>query len=233
MFQLAADVEVLVGNQLGRPGDTEYELAHRYADGGRVLAPFAVPLISSVFSAHLRERMRDIFVTPEEAELGSLRAETDVAVAFIDVVGFSGLGERVAAGHLMTVAANLLTLAEAVVELPVRIVKTIGDALLLMSRDGVPLVDALVKINENANASESLPPVHTGVAFGRAYIGGADVYGAPVNLASRLTDLAPAGRIWADAAFVRASGDVARWAAIGVQEVKGLTDPVEVYEARP
>src|SRR5690242_16216428 len=106
MWQLAADMEVLVGSALGRAGDTEYELAHRYADAARVLAPAAAPLIVSAFTAHLRERMRDIFVTPEEVVDGGLRALTDVAVAFVDVVGFTGLGARVDAGQLKSVAAS-------------------------------------------------------------------------------------------------------------------------------
>lgn len=67
MSRLAADLEVIVGKELGRPGDTEYELAHRYADGARVLAPSAVPLVRCAFTAHLRDRMRDIFVTAQEA----------------------------------------------------------------------------------------------------------------------------------------------------------------------
>jgi adenylate cyclase len=231
MWQLAADIEIIVGNELGRPGDTEYELAHRYEEAARVLAPAGVPVIASAFAAHLRGRMRDIFVTPEEAEFGTLRAETEVAVAFVDVAGFTNLGERVAAGELMSIATTLIAIAEEVVEAPVRIVKTVGDAILLMSRDAPALLSAVIRISSRAEESERVPPLHTGVAFGLAYAGGADVYGAPVNLASRLTDLAPPGRIWADAAMVRTSETASgQWAPRGRFEVKGFSRPVDVYE---
>jgi adenylate cyclase len=228
MSRLAADLEVIVGDELGRPGDTEYELAHRYADGARVLAPSAAPLVRCAFTAHLRDRMRDIFVTAEEAEYGSLRAVADVAVAFVDVVGFTSLGERVGAGELKSIANRLIEVAEATIVRPVRLIKSMGDAILLISRDAPALVGVLDAIHAAFAAEPDAPPIHSGIAFGVAHLGGADVYGAPVNHASRITDLAPSGEIWADAALVHASGSY-RWAALGARELKGADAPVEVF----
>ena len=229
--RLAADVEVIVGNELGRPGDTEYELAHRYADAGRVLAPLAAPLVASAFSAHLRERMREIFVTAEEAEFGTLRAIAHVSVAFVDVVGFTELGERVDGGELKSIADRLESIADAALRPPVRVVKSIGDAIMLMSRDSRALLDGLVAIG-NAAAAETISlPIHCGVADGPAHVGGADVYGAPVNLASRLTDLAPPGKIWAAASVATAGSDgAAGWLSLGDRRVKGCAEPIELFE---
>jgi adenylate cyclase len=228
MSRLAADMEVIVGNELGRPGDTEYELAHRYADGARVLAPSAVPLVRCAFTAHLRDRMRDIFVTAEEAEYGSLRAVTDVAVAFVDVVGFTSLGERVDAGQLRSIADRLVDVAEAALVPPVRVVKSLGDAILLMSRDASALVAVLTRIADVMASDLDTPPIHCGVAYGPTNCGGADIYGAPVNLASRITDIAPSGEIWADFRMVQACPEAA-WIALGPREVKGAEAPIEVF----
>jgi adenylate cyclase len=230
MWQLAADLEVIIGNELGRAGDTEYELAHRYADAASVLAPAAVPLVAGAFTAHLRERMREIFVTPAEAERGALRAVAEVTVAFVDVVGFTELGERVDADHLKSVASRLVDIAEAVLNPPVRLVKTLGDALLLMSRDTTALVDAVVEINTAAGVDPELP-VHCGVAHGPAHVGGADVYGATVNLASRLTDLAPPHQIWASTATAALDTNLRHhWQSLGHRAVKGCADPIEIVE---
>ncbi len=228
MSRLAADMEVIVGNELGRPGDTEYELAHRYADGARVLAPSAAPLVRCAFTAHLRDRMRDIFVTAEEAEYGSLRAVTDVAVAFVDVVGFTSLGERVDAGQLRSIADRLVDVAETALVPPVRVVKSLGDAILLMSRDAPALVAVLTRMAAVMASDPETPPIHCGIAYGLTNCGGADIYGAPVNLASRITDLAPSGEIWADALMVRACPDV-EWTALGGHQIKGAETPVEVF----
>jgi adenylate cyclase len=230
MWQLTADMEVIVGNALGRPGDTEYELAHRYADAARVLAPSAVPLVAGAFTAHLRERMRDIFVTPGEAEFGSLRAVTDVAIAFVDLVGFTGLSERVDAGDLKSIAMRLADLADAAIEIPVRLVKTVGDAVMLMSRDADALLRVVIEIHRAARLDPTLPAIHSGVAYGSAHLGGADVYGVPVNVASRLTDLAPAGSIWATAAVSGAARDSFPWTTRGPHELKGCTGPTTILE---
>jgi adenylate cyclase len=228
MSRLAADLEVIVGDELGRPGDTEYELAHRYADGARVLAPSAAPLVRCAFTAHLRDRMRDIFVTAEEAEYGSLRAVADIAVAFVDVVGFTSLGERVDAGQLRSIANRLVDVAEGALVRPVRVVKSLGDAILLMSLDAPALAGVLTEIHEVMGSDPDAPPIHCGVAYGLTNCGGADIYGAPVNLASRITDLAPSGEIWADTRMVqRCPG--AGWTALGARDVRGAEEPVEVF----
>jgi adenylate cyclase len=231
MSRLAADLEVIVGTELGRPGDTEYELAHRYADGARVLTPSAAALVAGAFTAHLRDRMRDIFVTAEEAEFGSLRAVAEVAVAFVDVVGFTSLGERVDAGELKSIATRLVDFAEAAMTPGVRLVKNLGDAILLVSRDAPEMLRVLVAINEAVRSDPEVPPVHCGVAYGVAHLGGADVYGAPVNRASRITDLAPSGEVWADAAVVQVC-DTGRWTSLGSRELKGAEAPVEVFRFR-
>jgi adenylate cyclase len=228
MSRLAADIEVIVGSDLGRPGDTEYELAHRYADGARVLAPNAAALVAGAFTAHLRDRMRDIFVTAEEAEFGSLRAVAEVAVAFVDVVGFTSLGERVDAGELKSIATRLVALAEAAMTPDVRLVKHLGDAILLVSRDASQMLRVLLAINEAVRSDPDAPPVHCGVAYGIAHLGGADVYGATVNRASRITDLAPSGDVWADAAVVQVC-DTFRWTSLGPRKIKGAEAPVEVF----
>jgi adenylate cyclase len=228
MSRLAADMEVIVGNELGRPGDTEYELAHRYADAARVLAPNAATLVAGAFTAHLRDRMRDIFVTAEEAEFGSLRAVAEVAVAFVDVVGFTSLGERVDAGELKSIAVRLVEAAEAAIIPPVRLVKNLGDAILLISRDAPALLQVLSGIGDAIRSHPDAPPIHCGVAYGVAHLGGADVYGAPVNHASRITDLAPSGEIWADADIADRC-DACRWTPLGPRAIKGADEPIAVF----
>jgi adenylate cyclase len=172
--------------------------------------------------------MRDIFVTAEEAEFGSLRAVADVAVAFVDVVGFTSLGERVEAGELKSIANYLVDVAEAALVAPVRLVKSLGDAILLISRDAPALVQVLASVRQTFATDRGAPPIHSGAAFGRAHLGGADVYGAPVNHASRITDLAPSGEIWADTSLVRAC-DSFTWTALGSRALKGADAPLDVF----
>jgi adenylate cyclase len=230
MWQLAADLLIILGNEFARPGDTEYELAHRYADAAAVFATATEPMVSSAFNAHFRDRLQEIFVSPAEAYDGSLRATTDVTVAFVDVVGFTALGQRVEARELKTVAARLVDLATDVIEAPVWLINTVGDAILLMSRDSTALAGALAAILERAAATTTLPPVHAGAACGDAHVGGGDVYGAPVNLASRLTDLAPARRLWTTADLAARTASACSWRPLGPRSIRGSSESVEVFE---
>ena len=70
------------------------------------------------------------------ARRGALPGARMVAVAFADLVGFTRLGEEVPPEELERLAANRL--AEAAREVavkPVRFIKTIGDAVMLVSAE--------------------------------------------------------------------------------------------------
>ena len=75
----------------------------------------------------------------------------DCAVAFADLVGFTELGETIPVEELGSVAGRLSKLAEAAVEPPVKIVKEIGDAVMLVSPDPAPLVDAALRLVEGSD----------------------------------------------------------------------------------
>jgi class 3 adenylate cyclase len=52
----------------------------------------------------------------------------------------------------------------------------------------------------------------------------------PVNIASRLTDLAPPGKIWAAEEIASISANSLSWTSLGLQEIKGCTEPLPVFE---
>jgi len=229
MWQLASDALIILGDEFVHRGDTEYELAYRYAEVARLLAPAAVPMVSAGFQAHVRERMREIFVTPDEAQRGALRAIAEVTVAFVDVVGFTELGERVEAGELRSLASRLADAASSVIDPPVRLVKVVGDAVMLSSRDTGALLEALLDLAALLRKEPGLPAVHMGMARGPAHVGGADVYGSPVNLASRLTDLARTECLLASESVRDDDANPYPWRAREVR-VKGFDWPLAVYE---
>jgi adenylate cyclase len=68
-----------------------------------------------------------------ERSSGSLPGAREMTVAFADLVGFTELGEMVAPEELERVANRLAELARDVMVIPVRFVKTIGDAVMFVS----------------------------------------------------------------------------------------------------
>jgi class 3 adenylate cyclase len=110
------------------------------------------------------------------------------------MVGFTRLGEAVPPEDLVRLVERLGDLAREIVNPPVRSVKTIGDALMLICPDLVKLVDAMLELSEATGRDETLPQLRIGIASGWAVSRARDWFGSPVNVASHVTELRSPGR---------------------------------------
>ncbi|HEX2232202.1 MAG TPA: adenylate cyclase regulatory domain-containing protein [Thermoleophilaceae bacterium] len=216
-----------------QPGVNEAELAFRYADGTRALVPLLDEVTRHMLHLHLRERARNAVIGDAELESGRLVGSETIAVCFADLVGFTKLGERLPSEELGSVAGRLAELAAEAAEPPVRMVKTIGDAAMLVSDEPGPLVEAALSLVESAERQgQAFPSVHAGIAHGEALPRGGDWYGRPVNLASRITDFARAGSVVADATVREAADGHYDWSRIGRRRLKGIRGQVELFRVR-
>lgn len=129
----AAAVRTLLGESLVRPGDTERDIAIRFADAARELHSDTVLTLAYLFRAHLLHQLRSDLVDQADLAVGRVSATHEVAVCFVDLVGFTRLGERAAPEDIGRLADRLGGLASEVAEDPVRLVKTIGDAAMFVS----------------------------------------------------------------------------------------------------
>jgi adenylate cyclase len=216
-----------------RPGSTELELARNYEAASRLLAPSLGPLLDTVLRLHLRKAVATEIVTAQERSQGALPGAREVVVAFADLVGFTRMGEEVPPEVLGAVAGRLEDLAQGVVVPPVRVVKTIGDAVLLVSTDAAAMVDAALALVEvAAEEGEDFPQLRVGIASGPAVSRAGDWFGAPVNLASRLSSVARAGSVVATQEVRDAVGDEVRWSHAGAKRLKNVADEVRLFRAR-
>ena len=79
-----------------------------------------------------------------------------------------------------------------------RLVKTIGDAALLVGPDATTLLELALELIDAADAEgEDFPQLRVGMAAGAALSRAGDWYGRPVNLASRVTAIARPGSVLA------------------------------------
>lgn len=219
-----------------RPGLTEQQLAATYAAVAESLVPLVGPLVDQMLRIQLNHAVREEVVTASEREAGRLPGAREVTVAFADLVGFTRLGEQLPPEQLEQVAERLGRLTVEVVEPPVRFVKSIGDAVLLVSPDPVALVAAAHALVAAAEGEgEDFPQLRIGIASGAAVSRGGDWFGRPVNLASRITGAARAGSVVSDAVTREAIGDrgALRWSFVGERKLKGLPAPVKLHRSRP
>ena len=228
MAQAADAMGELFSQTFVKPGVSEDELAQRNAEAAGVMLPAVTPIIEYLLNLHMRERLRHQAVTLAMLEAGNRMGAQDVAVAFADLVGFTRLGEQFAAEEVGAVAATLGRLAGDIACPPVRLVKTIGDAAMLVSSDADALVRSAVELIEAADAAGDLPRLRVGAAFGPALTRSGDWYGRPVNLASRITGVADAGTLFASTELRQAAQGFA-WIAAGTRKLKGIEEEVEVH----
>ena len=96
----------MFGEAFLHPGDTERDLGLRYAEALRNLGPLAAPTLGHMLNLRLREQMREAVIGQAELQSGRLPGAQPVTVGFVDIVGFTQLGEEIAPEDLGAVVRD-------------------------------------------------------------------------------------------------------------------------------
>jgi adenylate cyclase len=223
----------LVTRTLMQPGDTERDLALRFAAAAEHMLPLFEPTLSYAFRAHMLEQIRRDVIGTADLAAGEIGTAPEIAVCFADLVGFTKLGEQVETEELGLIAGRLDELASAVAEPPVRLVKLIGDAAMLVSADAAAMVEAALRMVEAADEEgDDFPRLRAGVAHGSVHVQAGDYYGRPVNLASRLTGIAKPGSVLLDEAAKGAANADFAYSYAGEKRLKGFDARTKLFRAR-
>jgi len=226
----------LVGDAFARAGADEHELGLRWGQAARELVPLVGPLLAYGYRTALLRSLRQRIVDRETLAKGQTVASRAVSVAFADLVGFTRLGEQVDARELGALSGRLTEMAAAVAEHPVRLVKTIGDAVMLVTtEEPETLIDAVIAlVGATGEEGEEFPRVRVGIANGLALPRAGDWYGRPVNLASRITAKARPGSVLATEDLKEAAGSERyQWSFAGHFRLRGLEGEVPLHRCRP
>jgi adenylate cyclase len=205
------------------PGSTELQLAEAFERLADQLGGVVGPLVTDVMLMQLRRSFETEAVSFAERTSGNLSGARKVTVAFADLVGFTDLGEIMAPEYLERTASRLVELAREAVVAPVRYVKAIGDAVMFVSTDAAALVDVVIALTWRTEEL-GLPRIRAGIASGSAVSHSGDWYGRPVNLASRITDVARPGSVVTSTAVREelAHRTDLHWRAFGPRMLKGI-----------
>jgi len=160
------------------------------------------------------------------------------AIVFTDLAGFTEFtairGDE-AALELLTVQDQLVS---DLIEGRGRVVKELGDGLMLWFDDTCHAVEVALALQERfdeSSAKDNLPLwVRIGVHYGQAAQRGSDLVGHDVNVAARVADLAAPGEVLiSEAAAERVAAQMEGvWCEeMGPTVMKGLPEPVGIYRA--
>lgn len=217
-------------NVLLRPGASEIELAQAAEELARWSAPELGPMVEDLLFMQLRTSFQIEAVTAAERAVGKLPGAHQITVAFADVAGFTRLGEVLPPMELARVASRLAETAQHAAVTPVRFVKSVGDAVMLMCFEPAPLLSALLELADRGKA-DGLPRLRIGVASGLAVTRGGDWFGSAVNLASRVTAAARPGTVMVAESTREAVGNISdfKWSAAGARQLKGVSGKVNLF----
>jgi adenylate cyclase len=109
-----------------------------------------------------------------------------VGVVFADLCGFTALTESVGDDAAAELANRFHALAWWSLAPGARLVKTLGDGVLIVAPDAEAALCTARRLRDRVAADRMLPPVHAGLAAGPVVWRRHDVFGATVNAAARL-----------------------------------------------
>lgn len=166
-------------------------------DGALLLADDVVPRVeelqSIVWRRHLTNAAARVLVGDEQT--GSTQA-----VLFVDIVGYTSRSKSLDDRELVAWLEAFESAAmDVVVEHGGRIIKNIGDELLLVTDTArAAAAIALELTARGRDEDDPFPQVRAGLAYGDVVLRLGDVYGPVVNVAARLTSVARPGTVLVD-----------------------------------
>jgi adenylate cyclase len=233
MARIAEANRELVVRTLMQPGDSERDLALRFAAAAEYMLPLIGPTLVHALQANMLEQIRRDVIATADLASGEIRGTAELAVCFADLVEFTRLGEEIPAEELGMVAGRLEEMASAVAEPPVRLVKTIGDAAMFVSAEPEPMLAAALELIAAAEAEgDQFPLLRAGLACGSVLPQSGDYYGRPVNLASRITGVARPGSVVVEGNVKDGAEDGYVYTYIGERRLKGIDSRVKLFRAR-
>ena len=160
-------------------------------------------------------------------------------VVFADLFGSTGVFESLGnakATEAVTGVTNWL--ADKFVDNGGRVVKFLGDGVLVVFQNNIEAVVAVVEVQRAyqqrlvVGLGTSYMPLRIGVACGDVEMVDDDCYGDAVNVAARLSELAGPHQIWINLAAMQDNAHVldVRSRLLGPIHLRGRSEPITVYQ---
>ena len=123
-----------------------------------------------------------------------------LSVVFVDIVGYTSRSKSLDDAELVAWLEGFEdTCADIATDHGGRIIKNIGDEVLVVADDAVAAAEIALEMVDRGSADDDpFPPVRAGLAHGEVVLRLGDVYGPTVNIAARLTSLARPGTVLVD-----------------------------------
>ena len=233
-----ADAEVrlfhlYVHEPLMRDGVPGLEMAEEMEDLARDLLPLASPVMDYVHQRYLQHFVEQDMVghmeveLDEKVELGRVR----VVIAFADLAGYVRFTEEAGEEEAFSTVERFIDAVTDTLPEDARVVKTIGDEVMVVGQDVPALTDWAVGFQR---LYRERPTPRIGVHAGVVLYRDGDYFGREVNLAARVVARARGGEVIVTGAVMEQIRS-AEWLAfenIGEVKLKGFDEPSSLFRAQ-
>jgi len=198
------------------------------------MLPFVSPIMNYLHARFLAHFVEQDVIGHIEADLDDGIAEEGrmrVTVAFADLAGYTRLTEEAGEQEALGAVERFVETVEQTLPIEARVIKTLGDEVMIVGSDPVALTDWAVGLPASLPAGS--PPPRIGVHHGAALYRDGDYYGREVNRAARVVARAAGGEVLVTRPVVdMAAGlDGLRFELIGGVVLKGFSEPTELFIA--
>jgi adenylate cyclase len=227
-------IHLYVHEPLMRKGVPSQEIAEEMEGLTREVLPFAAPFMTYLHSRFLAHFVEQDMIGHMEGELGAealAEGRLRVAIAFADLAGYARLtverGDEVALGTV----ERFVEAVEQSLPLEARVIKTLGDEVMVVGADPVALSGWAVALQAGIAPGDPQPRI--GIHYGEALYRDGDYYGSDVNQAARVVARAGGGEVLVTRAVVdmAAGVDGLEYTRIGEVRLKVFSEPTELFVA--
>jgi adenylate cyclase len=227
-------VHMYVHEPLMRSGVSDLQIAEQMDGIVRELVPFITPLMTWVHGRFLAHFVEQDVIGHMEADIDGHASEAGrlrVAIVFADLAGYTRLTEEQGDERAVGAVERFVEEVEHTLPLEARVLKTLGDEVMVVGPDPVALTRWAVGFQ--ARAPAGVPPPRIGIHHGEAIYRDGDYYGREVNQAARVVARAAGGEVLVTRAVVdlAAGQDGLAFKLIGAVGLKGFSEPTELYLA--
>jgi adenylate cyclase len=211
------------------------QMAEEMEGLARDLLPLSSPLMDYVHRRFLQHFVAQDVVGHMEEELEESEIESGrvrVAIAFADLAGFTRFTEEEGEEEALSSVERFVEGVTNTLPDDARVVKTIGDEVMVVGTDVQALVDWAVGF---VGLFEERPEPRIGIHVGTTLYRDGDYFGREVNLASRVVARARGGEVLVSDSVVDAVGNVGylSFEGIGQVKLKGFDQPRQLCRAVP
>ena len=222
-----------VHEPLIREGVPGLQMAEEMGDLARDLLPVASPMMDYVHQRFLQHFVEQDVVghmeselEDEDVDLGRVR----VAIAFADLAGYTRFTEEEGEEEALLSVERFVEGVTNTLPEDARVVKTIGDAVMVVGQDIRALVDWAVGFT---SLFDERPEPRIGVHWGTTLYRDGDYFGRDVNLTARVVARARGGEVLVTDSVLDAVRDSPHlgFEKIGQVKLKGFSEPRQLCRA--